>query len=153
MRDMTAIERATWLNDFIEHWVNCYGCGPLGVHKTGINGFTFTECKAVFAEMAADTVAFALYSETGENVAEYHLNLETGMGVMIEDKTYFEDSYTDYRGMLADILTPIFNDYNGDAAFSLVNEPVKIDTTAPVSKTDVHGGNLQGHHQKNHRRR
>jgi hypothetical protein len=134
MKDMTPIERAIWLNEFIEHWVNCYGCGPLGVCKAGINGFTFCDCKAVFAEMATDTVAFALYSETGEKVAEYHLNLETGMGVMVEDKTYFEDSYTDYRGMLADILSPIFNDDNDDAAFSLVNEPVKIDTTAPVVK-------------------
>ena len=140
MRDMTPIERATWLNDLINDWLKCCGCGPL-VCKEGINGFTFCGCKAVFIEVSESMVAFVLYSETGEKVAEYHLNLETGMGVMIEDKTYLEDSYTDYRGMLADILTPIFNDYNGDAAFALVNEPVRIDTTTepvkPMSMEEI----------------
>lgn len=135
MRDMTPIERAIWLNDFIEYWVNCYGCGPLGgSHKTGINGFTFCDCKAVFAEISESMVAFALYSETGVKVAEYNLNLETGMSVMLVNTTLGETEYSNYTGILSDITAGLFNDYYGDAPFVLVNEPVRIDTTIPPIK-------------------
>lgn len=139
MRDMTSVERAIWLNDYIKDWRTCYGCGPLvGVCNTNINGFTIAGARAVFVEMAADTVAFALYSEDGDKVAEYHLNLETGMAVMLVNKTLDETEYSDHTGILADINAGLFNDYYGDAAFTLVNEPVRIDTSVePVEAMSI----------------
>jgi hypothetical protein len=135
MRDMTSTERREWLNDFINHWVRCYGCGPLvGVCDANINGFTISGDKAVFVEIADDAVAFALYSENGDKVAEYNLNLETGMAVMVVNTTLTEVEYTNYTGILSDITAGLFNDYYGDAPFVLVNEPVRIDTTEPVVK-------------------
>lgn len=134
MKDMTLIERAIWLNDYIRDWCNCYGCKHLDTNVNGVNGFEISGAKAVFVEMAADTVAFALYSEAGEKVAEYHLNLETGMSVMLVNTTLSETEYSDYTGILADINAGLFNDYYGDAAFTLVNEPVRIDTTVPPVK-------------------
>lgn len=134
MKDMTLIERAIWLNDYIRDWSNCYGCKHLDTNVNGVNGFEISGAKAVFVEMAADTVAFALYSEAGEKVAEYHLNLETGMSVMLVNTTLSETEYSDYTGILADINAGLFNDYYGDAAFTLVNEPVRIDTTVPPVK-------------------
>lgn len=135
MRDMTSTERQEWLNDFINDWVNCYGCGPLtGVCDANVNGFTISGDKAVFVEISDDTVAFALYSEDGDKVAEYHLNLETGMAVMLVNTTLDESEYSGHTGILSDITAGLFNDYYGDAPFILVNEPVRIDTTIPQVK-------------------
>jgi hypothetical protein len=134
MKDMSSVERAIWLNDYIRGWSNCYGCQPLDTNVNGVNGFEISGAKAVFVEMAADTVAFALYSENGDKVAEYNLNLETGMAVMVVNTTLTEVEYTNYTGILSDITAGLFNDYYGDAPFVLVNEPVRIDTTEPVVK-------------------
>ena len=141
MKDMSSVERAKWLNDYIKGWSNCYGCQPLDTNVNGVNGFEISGAKAVFVEMAADTVAFALYSENGEKVAEYHLNIETGMAVMVVNTTLGETEYTDYVGILSDITAGMFNDYYGDASFILVNEPVRIDTSVepvkPMSIQDI----------------
>ena len=138
MMDMSSIERAVWLNDYRKDWTNCYGCEPL---DTNVNGFEISGAKAVFVEMAADTVAFALYAEGGEKVAEYHLNLETGMSVMLVNTTLGETEYSNYTGILSDITAGLFNDYYGDAPFVLVNEPVRIDTTTepvkPMSMEEI----------------
>lgn len=138
MKDMTSVERAIWLNDYIKDWTNCYGCEPLDANE---NGFTISGDKAVFVELSEDTVAFALYSEDGDKVAEYHLNLETGMAVMLVNTTLSETEYSDHTGILADITAGLFNDYYGDAAFTLVNEPVRIDTSVepikPMSMEEI----------------
>ena len=131
MRDMTPNERKAWLAEYVKYWSKCFGCEPL---DTNVNGFEISGAKAVFINISEDTVAFALYSEAGEKVAEYHLNLETGMSVMLVNTTLGESEYTDYTGILSDITAGLFNDYYGDAPFVLVNEPVRIDTTAPVVK-------------------
>lgn len=138
MKDMSSIERAIWLNDYIRDWSNCYGCKHLDTNVNGVNGFEISGAKAVFVEMADDTVVFALYAEGGEKVAEYHLNIETGMAVMVVNTTLDETEYSDYTGMLADINAGLFNDYYGDAPFVLVNEPVRIDTsTEPVKPMSI----------------
>lgn len=136
MRDMTPNERKAWLAEYISDWSKCFGCEPLDA-----NGFEISGAKAVFIEISEDTVAFALYSEAGEKVAEYHLNLETGMAVMLVNKTLDETEYSDHTGILADINAGLFNDYYGDAPFVLVNEPVRIDTSVepvkPMSMEEI----------------
>lgn len=132
MRDMTTAERLQWLDDFIEHWAGCLGCEPINTPE--INGFTFCDCKAVFANISESTVAFALYSEDGEKVAEYHLNLETGMAIMLVNTTLNESIYRSHTGIISDITAGLFNDYYGDAPFVLLNEPVRIDTSVEPIK-------------------
>lgn len=130
MKDMTYDERLEYMEDSISGWGNCYGCKPL---EKPLIGFEIFGSKAIF-KLEDVNMYFALYSEEGKKIAEYKLNLETGMAVMISDTSIICPEYTSYRGMVADITAPWFNDYDGNGVFALVNAPVVIDTTVEEIK-------------------
>lgn len=125
---MLYTERLEYVKDYINHWCEFDGCSPIE------NGFTCWGCSAIFIEEGFN-IHFGFYDPTGKKLAEYTLNIETGVAVMDYDERYVEGR-NDYTGSLADVLGGLVG---SEEYFSLINKPIFIhaDGPKPMSIEDI----------------
>ena len=112
---MTYTERINFIRDYISHWSSFDEC------KSIENGFKCCDCTALFIEDGF-MIHFGFYDPSGNKLAEYQLNAETGTAIMLYDERYTEDR-NEYTGELADILGGLIG---SEEYFVLLNKPVVV---------------------------
>lgn len=117
---MLYTERFNFIKEYVDHWAAFDDCEPIE------NGFKAMDCSAIFIESGFN-IRFGFYDPEGKKLAEYSLDMETGVALMLYDERYAEGR-NDYTGILADILGGIIGT---EEYFALLNKPVIICEDAP----------------------
>jgi hypothetical protein len=85
---------------------------------------------AVFIERGFN-IRFGFYNPEGKKLAEYSLDMETGVALMLYDERYAKGR-NEYTGILADILGGLLG---SEKYFSLLNKPLVVYEEAPKAMT------------------
>ena len=127
-KNMLYTERLKFIEEYIAHWAAFDDCEPIE------NGFKAMDCSAIFIESGFN-IRFGFYDPEGKKLAEYSLDMETGVALMLYDERYAEGR-NDYTGILADILGGLLGT---EEYFTLINKPVTIyeDAPEPMSFEDI----------------
>jgi hypothetical protein len=112
---MLYVERLNFIKDYINHWAELDECSPIE------NGFKCWGCSALFI-VDDFKIHFGFYDPDGQKLAEYLLNAETGIAVMIYDERYSGDR-NEYTGALADVLGGLLG---SEEYFILLNKPIMV---------------------------
>lgn len=122
---MTYEDRINFVEEYIRHWSTFDECSLVE------NGFKCFDCMAIFIEDGF-TFHFGFYDPSGNKIAHYLLNAESGIAIMLHDERYSEARRNEYSGILADILGGLIG---SEEYFALLNKPITIDEDAPEPMT------------------
>ena len=122
---MTYEDRINFVEEYIRHWSTFDECSLVE------NGFKCFDCMAIFIEDGF-TFHFGFYDPSGNKIAHYLLNAESGVALMLYDERYGVNSNSEFTGILADILGGLLGT---DEFFTLINKPVIICEDAPKPMT------------------
>ena len=112
---MNTNERFNFVEEYINRWGGFDECSPIE------NGFECWGCSALFI-VDNFNIHFGFYDPDGHKLAEYLLNAETGIAVMVYDERYSGDR-NEYTGALADVLGGLLG---SEEYFTLINKPVVV---------------------------